>query len=266
MRISKWFFNLLDKGALFLFTFISYLISQPALAQLKIKGTVYDSTGVFPLPFVSVLSTSGNGSSTNEKGKYEFEVRDEDSIWFSYLNKSTRKYGVKEISDRSQFDISLYVGVPVLKEIKIKSHNYREDSIQNRIVYAKGFNYRKPTFKSVVPAFGVPFIVVDLDELIRVFQYQKKRNALSFQRRLIQEEKDKFIDNRFSKGLVLRLTGLTGEARDSFMVQYRPTFEFTKKTNDYDFYFFIKNNFKKFVQDSTFLKTQQTPNSYFKSF
>jgi hypothetical protein len=248
------------KKTSYLFIVIISLINQSATSQLIIKGTVYDSTGVFPLPFVSVITNSGNGTTTDKNGNYKLDVNNNDSIWFSYLNKPTRKYSVSSVNDLSQFNVSLYVGVPVLKEVKIEPHNYRLDSIQNRIDYAKAFNYQKPTFKSVVPAFGIPFIVVDLDELIRVFQYQKKRNALSFQRRLIQEEKDKFIDNRFSKGLVLRLTDLIGEARDSFMLRYRPTYEFTKKANDYDFYFFIKKSFLKFIQDSSFNKKPQTAN------
>lgn len=237
-----------------------------ASAQIRIYGTVYDNSGFLPLPFVSVLTSSGKGISTNVKGNYSIVLFEKDSIWFSYLGKQTREFTIGEIDDPLHFDISLLVNIPELKEIKINPHHYREDSIQNRFDYAKGFNYKKPTFGSVVTSISITGFTVDIDEFIRVFQYQKKLNALSFQRRLIQEEKDKFVDNRFSKALVLRLTGLKGEARDSFMFHYRPTYEFTKTANEYDFYFFIKNNFKNFMQDSSSLNSHPYSNSYFKSF
>ena len=116
--------------------FIAFLFflfySTPVFAQYKIRGTVYDSTRTYPVGFVSVLSTSGKGTSTNAYGEYEIEVAEKDSIWFSYLNKPTVKFPVLKIATPLSFDISLQVNVPVLKEVKIIPRNYRQDSLQNR--------------------------------------------------------------------------------------------------------------------------------------
>lgn len=62
----------------------------------------------------------------------------------------------------------------------------------------------------------------------------------SFQRRLLQQEEDKFIDHRYSKALVRRLTLLTGNELDSFMRIYRPGYTFTRFASDYDFQSWIK--------------------------
>lgn len=67
-----------------------------------------------------------------------------------------------------------------------------------------------------------------------------------FQKRLLQQEEDKFIDYRFSKGLVRRLTLLTGNELDSFMRHYRPSYTFTKFASDYDFQLYIKKAFVRF--------------------
>ena len=69
---------------------------------------------------------------------------------------------------------------------------------------------------------------------------------LSFQRRLIEQEQDKFIDHRFNKQVVRRLTNLSGEALDSFMVMYRPTYEFALVSSDYDFQSYIKKCYEQF--------------------
>jgi hypothetical protein len=56
----------------------------------------------------------------------------------------------------------------------------------------------------------------------------------------LNEEREKFIDHRFSKALVLRLTGLVGAARDSFMIRCRPSYEFCLFAGEYDFQHYIK--------------------------
>jgi len=196
---------------------------------------------------VSVLSTGGTGTSTNANGRYEIEVREKDSIWFSYLNKATQKFPVLKIQNPMAFDISIQINIMVLKGVTVSPRNYRLDSIQNRRDYAKIFNYEKPKLKATTsgPAneVGVGF---DLDEIIRMFQFRRNKNMLQFQQRLVQQEQDKFIDHRFNKQLVRRLTNLTGEALDSFMVMYRPTYEFAMLTSDYDFQSYIKKCYEQF--------------------
>src|SRR5215467_4023195 len=124
------------------------------------------------------------------------------------------------------FDISLQVNVPVLREVKIMPRNYRLDSIQNRIDYAKIFNYQKPGLKVNTSNLGAG-VGFDLDELINVFRFRRNRSMAAFQKRLLAEEQEKFVDHRFSKALVRRLTQLTGSALDSFMLSYRPPYTFT---------------------------------------
>ena len=215
------------------------------MGQYKIRGTVYDSTRNYPVELVTVLSTSGRGTITNANGEYEIEVSEKDSIWFSYLNKPTVKFPVLKILNPLRFDISLQINIPVLKEVKIRPRNYRQDSLQNREDYAKIFNYRKPGLSAVTPQYGAA-AGFDLDEIINVFRFKRNRALQSFQNRLILQEQDKFIDHRFNKGLVRRLTSLSDQALDSFMQTYRPTYMFTLLAGDYDFQKFIKDAYARF--------------------
>ena len=105
----------------FIASFLFY--AAPAAAQYKIKGTVYDSTRTYAIPSVSVLTSSGRGTVTNNMGDYEIEVAESDSIWFSYLNKPTVKFPVLKITSPHSFDISLQINVPVLKEVRIRQRN-----------------------------------------------------------------------------------------------------------------------------------------------
>ncbi len=220
---------------------------QPAHAQFKVKGTVYDSSRLYPLQSVTVLSTGGKGTFTDINGNYEIDVNEKDSIWFSYLGKPTIKYPVLKMNDPLHFDISLHINITVLKEVKVMPRNYRLDSIQNRRDYAKIFDYEKPRLRPTMGGgaggVGVGF---DLDEIVRMFQFRRNKNMLRFQQRLLEQEQDKFIDHRFNKQLVRRLTNLTDEKLDSFMVSYRPGYQFTLMASDYEFQSYIKKCYEQF--------------------
>ena len=210
-----------------------------------IKGVVYDSSRNYPLEAVSVLSTAGAGTVTNAEGYYEIRVTDRDSIWFSYLNKPTVKFPVVKITNPFQFDISLQVSIPVLKEVKIFPRNYKLDSIRNRQEYAKVFNYQRPGLKIVTPQYGAG-VGLDLDELINVFRFRRNKSMLGFQQRLLLEEQEKFIDYRFNKALVRRLTLLESPELERFMQTFRPSYLFTKMAGDYEFRLYIKQSLYRF--------------------
>ena len=198
----------------------------------------------FPLQAVSVICSSGKGTITDSAGHYTLIVTEKDSIWFSYLGKETNKFVIGEIPDLNDFNISLRININVLKEVKIKPADYMFDSIQNRMEYAKVFNYKKPSFGSVVEAISITDIVIDLDELIRVFQYRKKNMMLGFQSRLLEEEQQKFILHRFTKPLVSEITGLKDETLDSFMLKYRPSYSFVVGASDYALRKYIKDMYE----------------------
>lgn len=207
-------------------------------AQVKVSGTVYDASRATPLPSVSVMSTSGSGTTTDSLGRYTIFVNESDSISFSFLNKPTAKFPVKGIHNIFQFDISLHVPASELPAVRVMPRNYRMDSIQNRRDYAKAFDFQKPGISvSANPGGGVG---LDLGEFINIFRFRYNRRMLAFQRRLLQEEEDKFIDHRFTRSVVRKITGLSGDSLIQFMTLYRPSYEFTQVSNEYEFLEYIK--------------------------
>jgi hypothetical protein len=226
------------------------LAANQVQAQYKVQGTVYDSSRSYPMISVSVLSTNGNGAVTDANGHYSISVGEKDSIWFSYLDKPTVKFPVLKIADVNQFDISLQVSIPVLREVKVQPRNYKQDSIQNRLDYAKAFEFRKPNLETMT-SIGPSGPGIDVNEIIRSFQFRKNKSMLRFQERLLQQEQDKSIDHRFSKALVRRLTNLPDEELDKFMALYRPNYEFTLYSSDYDFQLYIKESYKMYIKQKT---------------
>jgi len=116
------------------------------------------------------------------------------------------------------------------------------DSLQNRRDYAKIFNYKKPGIgiSSLPPGAGGAGVGLDLDEFINMFRFRHNRSMMAFRRRLEQEEIDKFIEHRFTKATVRKVTGLTGDSLNVFMKEFRPSYEFTQVSTDYEFLEYVK--------------------------
>lgn len=210
------------------------LSGQHALAQVEVKGTVYDKSRLFAMQGVSVMGTSGQGTMTDSTGHYKIRLASSDSIYFSYLGKQTARFPIKGIMPGYPLDISLAVNVDSLPLVVVRPKPYRYDSLDNREEYRKVFDYSPDYFSS-----GSGGVGLNLDMLL---SGRKNRRMLALQQRLIEQEQDKYVDYRFNKTLVRKITGLQRPALDTFMRVYRPTYEFILNCeNDYEFYKYIKD-------------------------
>lgn len=214
------------------------------IGQITVSGIVYDSTKTIPVQNVTVKCTNGNTVVTDSLGKYTIQAFITDSLLFVYNNKPTLKYAVKQIENTDNFYISIHVRVyekfKTLKEVQIFTKSYRQDSAENRQRFAAIFNYKKPgvstSFDATTGAAGI-----DINELINVFRFKRNRQLKKMQERLEEEEKERYINYRFSKATVRRITKLEGADLEVFMKNYRPDFEFTQNSSLVDFYQYILN-------------------------
>ncbi len=222
-----------------------------AWGQVTVRGKVYNMYRTHPLDRVSVISSSGRGTMTDSTGGYTINVPADDSIYFSYLGRATVKYPVKDINTGNNFDIALHVDPTELKEVRVMPRDYREDSIQNRRDYDKYFNFKKPnpfTLSSGSSGLGMG-AGFDIDQIIRYFQFDRTRRLQAFQRRLVEDEQDKYIDHRFNPSMVLRVTHLHGDELDTFMAKYRPSYTFCVRATDYDLMEYTKLAFTEYQKD-----------------
>ncbi len=224
------------------------LAGHAALGQLEIKGTIYDRSERFPMQGVSVIGTSGYGTITDSSGHYHIKLPAGDSIYFSYLGKFTAKFPVNDIPADQPFDMSLEVAIESLPSVLVRPRDYFMDSLQNRTDYQKIFNYGGPGYldNMKMKKNGGIGIGLDLDKL---FDVASNRRELAFQQRLEEEERNNYIDHRFSRSLVKKITGLEPPALDTFMHQYRPSYEFIQScVTDYEFYKYIFDWGKTFAE------------------
>ena len=199
---------------------------------------------------VGVMSTGGKIAVTDSLGKYSIQAAADDSLYFIYNNKPTQKFAVNKIPNTAQFDISLHIPVKsrysLLKEVVVYSKNYKQDSAENRENYGEVFSYKKQGIQtSISPGGGVG---LDANELINAFRFKRNKRLKAFQQRLEADEQEKYISYRFNKVFVRRLTQLQSPALDSFLIWYRPAYEFTSTSSEIEFNQYILNasyHFKK---------------------
>jgi hypothetical protein len=231
--------------------------SVKAQAQdVMISGTVLDSTRRFIVPAVKVTSTSGLITYTDSSGSYNILVKMTDSIHFTYRNKSTVWFPVRDIKYGYPFDISLQVKMGdkynnMLREVIIIKKSYREDSLEFRNKYAKTFNSTTGGLRmSDGPSAlygGTPGL--DPNEIINMFRFRRNRNLRALQDRLLSQEQEKFINYRFSKSLVKRITGLKdGKDLETFMKAWRPDYEFAAYSTEIEFHTYILEAYRSWKQ------------------
>lgn len=205
--------------------------------QVQVYGTVYDRTGRLGMPAVSVRSTSGAGAVTDSSGRYSIKIPQTDSLSFSYQGKATQKIAVKTIPPNRPFDMKIHVDVTTLPmvEVQEKRTSYQLDSLANREEYRRVFDYDPEYISTAGGGVGL-----NIDALLSM---RKIKRMEKFKAHLEELEREKYVDHRFNKTLVKKITGLESPAIDTFMVQYRPTYEFILSFDtDYDYYKYIRDS------------------------
>ena len=227
----------------------------PCISQIKISGSVFDSTKRNLVEGVQVLCTCGTMSFSDSTGSYSIFAGENDSLFFYFRSKPTQMFAVSSIKNYNTFDISLHLYIPgkykQLKEIIVYGNTRRQDSIENRLQYEKVFRFSPGiSLSNAAPESGIG-VGLDLESLINVFKFRRNRSMLRFQERLIKEEQDRYIDYRFNENIIEKLTPLEkGENMNVFRQLYRPQYEWLTTALDIELYQYIQLAAKEFIREN----------------
>jgi hypothetical protein len=228
----------------FIFTFIFLILSTvTTFSQIVVSGNVVDKSKLNYVEGVRVFSTSNKITITDSMGRYAITVGKKDSIYFVYNGKPTQKFAVATIPNNSQFDISIHLNVKgkhsVLKEVIVYSKYYRYDSLENRETYARIFNYHKPRLEtSYTPGGAAGF---DANELFSLFTPKKNKRKQKLLDMMLRNEEEAYVNYRFNKNFVRRITQIKGPALDTFMTLYRPSYFLINTSTELQFNQYILN-------------------------
>ncbi|ACU57866.1 carboxypeptidase-like regulatory domain-containing protein [Chitinophaga pinensis] len=228
-------------GALFLYLLF---FLQHASAQVRVSGMVAEADSRTGVPGVTILNkTSRSGVVSNESGRFAIDAMPGDTLEFSMLGYYKKDINVPTTS----MFINVYMTRQVigLTEHKVIGKDHTKDSLATREEYGKYFNYHKPGAVDVLKTLPSNPITA----LTYLVPSKTRKRKEHFQEQLVYWEKEKYIDDRYSPELVERMTKLSGDELDTFMLRYRPGYQFLKEATDYDLMLFIKENFKHYQLD-----------------
>jgi len=240
------------KQRVLLFLLLTCISFSSVRAQMHtISGIVYDISGRMPIEAVMV-SSKFSRTQTDSLGRYLITIQAKDSLTFSLFGKSTQKFGLDQIEDQRNFNIMIHVTGFDLPEVRVRNSYYRYDSIQNRMDYAKYFNYEPPGLKlsNQQNFFGNGGVTIgfDVNEIINMFRFKRNRNLQFLQNRLIYQEQEKYINYRFTKRFVQKLTKLDGPRLNVFMEYCKPSYPTLALLHDLELGYFIQQKFIQFKQ------------------
>lgn len=230
-----------------LFLLICIAFCMPVYAQ-KVTGLVIDKATKQPLSGV-FIKTALATTRTNQLGQFEIALTDpNDSLKVTAFGYQTLIVAAGK--PNVLLVVALSPKIENLNEVTIYGdRSFKKDSLANRADFARQFNYKGPR---VIDAFThrtnfSPGELLSVNLLVLVQALTKKSTPeYKFNKLLIRDEHEQYVDEHFNRGIVSGITPMKGDTLAAFLLQYRPGYDFVKKSTDYDMKVYIRTCFKKF--------------------
>ena len=206
-----------------------------------LKGKIYEAQTDSSIAAVNIynlntkqLVRSGIG------GNYAIAAAEDEQIVFSMTGFKPDTVTVTYSMLLTQYDVTLYKQVVVLKNVTVTS-SYEAYSMERRNYYSNIYDKQPGITGRNTPASGFGIS-------LSPFSYfsSEARQKRQLKKRLIKQEQEDYIDRCFPVEWVAKLTGLKGDSLTRFMILYRPSYEFCRKTNRDKMLLYINEKLKEF--------------------
>jgi len=230
-----------------LFLVIGCMIVSMAMAQRKeVKGVLKDSVTHMPVGFANITNLStGKTAITNTGGLFTLEAGIRDLISFSYIGYHFDTIVFSdEYAAMPLLELTLKPLSNTLQGVTVRTKGYSQyqlDSMERRKEFLANTGALK---KAVGGANSGAGIALNLDRFSR--REKTKRNAYDF---FDNNEKEEYINYRFTNTIVAEYTGLKDDSLQLFMQQFRPSYFWLREhLTDDDIKFYINDNLKNFYK------------------
>lgn len=228
-----------------LFGFI--LLLNSLIAQEKpIGGIVFDTDTKFRVNRVSILNTrTQKAVFNNTKGEFYIDALEGDiliSSVFGYKSDTTKIKNQKSLAIYLK-RLSIRLSEVVVKDSALSAQAKYEE-------IKKEFNkaYRLGNNKDILTV-GPAGAGLGIDAIWSTFS-KEGRNARKLMEQMEKDYQNAIVDQVFNKSLITRATGLKGEKLLLFMLNYRPSYNFATKANEYDLVNYIKIAYARFKMNN----------------
>lgn len=231
-------------GLIAFFVLLLLLVSCDIFAQQFVRGKIHKKESTEMLQAVTVRNFSREEFNLSDMGgNFRILADRGDTLIFSSAGYKSDTLVVGTFMLTDGVDVFLEPRVVALPTVRVGGvSNYQLDSIQRRKDYDWVYDHGK-TKMLEKDRHGRDGVGIGLNIPTRSTA-DKQREKLK--KRLIQEEEDYYIDSRFTRDYVTRLTKMQGDSLQTFMVRYRPSYEFCRTATNQDILLYINDSWKKF--------------------
>jgi len=228
-------------------------------ASSQLTGKVFRKGSTEVLSGVNVKNSTTKKYNTSDLGgNYIVPAQPGDTVIFSSAGYHADTLIASKAFFARGYDVYLAVNVVVLAAVEIDPlGKYLADSIRRREEYAFILDKKHPVKlmneKRAADAPGFNFSPVGF------FSKREKEKRRLKQRLKDEEERDRqaYIDARFPRARIARLTMLSGDSLNSFISLYRPSFNFCRNSSNQDMLLYINDKLLLFRESKKALKTKQ---------
>ena len=234
MRYIFYFFVLLLCGGL------------TANAQQFLTGKVYVKGSSDTLISVSIHNiTQQRYDLSDEDGSYRMQAAPGDHIAFSSVGHKTDTITVTASDLTASYPVYLEIKAQTLATVRVgEFSNYQLDSMDRRKEYGWVYDHgNTPRFEQQRKGDGVG---VNMNIFRNAGSVAKQRERL--EKRLQREEQDYYVDFRYNKDYVAKITRLQGDSLKTFMKKYRPSYDYCRKAATVDILVYINDCYKQYVK------------------
>ena len=217
-----------------------------SLAQQALTGRIHKKASPEVLPAVSIHNLNQQKYNQSDMGgNFRIPAAKGDTIVFTsagYLPDTTI-VNAWMFAEADGYNVYLTPNMVELPSVRVGDQsNYQLDSIKRKEDYAwldKVHREKLAGGKRWSDGVGISLSPLSYYNHVEV---QRRR----LRRRLKQEETDYFIDSKFPRAYVARVTGLQGDSLQTFMFRYRPSYKFCRRASNEDMLFYINESLKKY--------------------
>jgi hypothetical protein len=223
------------------------LFSFSGRGQQFLTGKIYKKNSTESLVSVSIHNiTEQRYDLSEEDGSYRMQAAPGDHIAFSSVGYKTDTLTVTASLLTAACPIYLDIRPQTLQAVRVgEFSNYQLDSMDRRKEYAWVYDHGN-TPKVAKDRQGSDGVGVQLNIFRNSSTAAKQR--IHLENRLEKEEEDFYVDSRYNKDYVTKITHLKGDSLKEFMKRYRPSYDYCRRAANVDILIYINDSYKLYMK------------------
>jgi hypothetical protein len=216
-------------------------------AQQFLTGKIYKANSTEHLVSVSIHNiTQQKYDLSEEDGSYHIQAAPGDHVSFSSVGFRTDTVTVTASLLTAAYPVYLDVRAQTLQTVRVgQLSNYQLDSMDRRKEYAWVYDHGT-TPHVAKDRQGADGVGVTLNIFRKSGTQAQQRVKL--EKRLEKEEEDYYVDSRYNKDYVSKITKLKGDSLSEFIRKFRPSYDYCRKAANVDILVYISDSYKQYMK------------------